>query len=454
MEVGEGGFTNGLTLQVAGHAVRAACGPLPAPVLLLAKQCVLDWVAVALVGSKEPVARLLRAQAIDDGSRPIASAVGGGIRVSAVQAALINGAAGHAIDYDDANIGAQGHITAAVLPATLAIAQAHHASGLRMLQAFAAGYHAAGIVGHYVGRGHYERGFHGTGTVGSFGAAVAAALLLELDVAGVARAMGIAGTQAAGLKAQFGTMCKPFHAGKAAENGVRAAQLAAHGFTSREDILEVAQGFCDATSPHCHPEAVLRTPPGGHHLFGNLFKYHASCYGTHSAIEALTALRRQHDLVPAEVRRVELRVERSADHMCNIATPRTGLEAKFSLRFNAALALAGEDTSAPVTYTDRNAARGDLCRLRDLVTVRLMPETWPGMVAEVVVETIEGWILESSANSAVPCADLALQGNRLLRKFRMLATPVVGLDRTESIAASVGELESMPDTEDLMSMIE
>lgn len=448
------GLTEGLTLQVARHAVRAAREPLPAPVLLLAKQCVLDWVAAALAGSEEQVARLLRAQAIDDGSRPLSSVVGGGIRVSAVQAALINGTTGHAIDYDDANIGAQGHLTAAVLPATLAIAQAHHASGLRMLQAFAAGYHAAGMVGHYVGHGHYERGFHGTGTVGSFGAAVAAALLLELDVAGVARAMGIAGTQAAGLKAQFGTMCKPFHAGKAAENGVRAAQLAARGFTSREGILEVAQGFGDATSPHCHPDAALRTPPGGHHLFGNLFKYHASCYGTHSAIDALTALRREHNLVPAQVRRVELRVERSADRMCNIAAPRTGLEAKFSLRFNAALALAGEDTSAPATYTDRNAARADLCRLRDLATVRLMPETWPGMVAEAVVETVEGRLLERSTNSAVPCADLAFQGERLLGKFRMLAAPVVGLDRTASIAASVRELDSMPDTEALMSMIE
>lgn len=454
MGVGERGCIEGLTLQVARHAVVAARRPLPAPVLLLAKQCVLDWVAVALAGSAEPVARLLRAQVVDDGSRRIASAVGGGIRVSTAQAALINGATGHAIDYDDANIGAQGHITAAVLPAALAIAQAHHASGLRMLQAFAAGYHAAGVVGHYVGREHYERGFHGTGTIGSFGAAVAAALLLELDVAGVARAMGIAGTQAAGLKAQFGTMCKPFHAGKAAENGVRAAQLAARGFTSCEDILEVAQGFGDATSPHCHPDAVSSTPPGGHHLFGTLFKYHASCYGTHSAIEAVATLRRKHALVPAQVHRVELRVERRADHMCNIAAPRTGLEAKFSLRFNAALALAGEDTSSPVTYTDRNTVRADLCKLRDLVTVRLMPETWPDMMAEVVVETADGRVLKNSANSAVPCTNLALQGERLLRKFRMLATPVVGLDRTDSIVASVGKLDSMPDTEALMSMIE
>ncbi len=443
-----------LTLQVARCAVSAASEPLPEDVFLLAKQCVLDWVGVAMAGAQEPVAAILRAQATEDGGRQIASAVGGGTKFNAVQAALINGATGHALDYDDANIGAQGHITAAVLPAALAMAQARHLSGERTLRAFAAGYHAAGMVGHYVGREHYDRGFHGTGTVGSFGAAVAAALLLGLDAEAIARAMGIAGTQAAGLKAQFGSMCKPFHAGKAAENGVRSAQLAARGFTSRDDLLEAAQGFGEATSPHCHPDSALRTPSGGHHFFGNLFKYHAACYGTHSAIDAVSALRRKHKLVPAQVRRVELRVEPGADRMCNISAPQTGLEAKFSLRFNAALALAGEDTASPATYADGNTARADLCQLRDAVTVRLMPPSWPSMMAQASIETVDGRILEGSANSAVPCTDLALQGERLLHKFKMISTPVSGVDRSEAIAAAIGKLETMSDIGTLMTMIE
>lgn len=454
MDTGTGGPADGLTAQVARHAVSAYGEPLADSVLLLARQCVLDWIAVALAGAQEPVARILRAQAAEDGGRPIASAVGGGARFSVAQAALINGTGGHAIDYDDANIGAQGHITAAVLPAALAIAQARHASGRQLLQAFACGYHAAGMVGRYLGREHYDRGFHGTGTVGSFGAAVAAALLLGLDAAGVARSMGIAGSQAAGLKAQFGTMCKPFHAGKAAENGVRAAQLAARGFTSRDDLLEAPQGFGEVASPRCHPVSALARPAGGHHLFGNLFKYHAACYGTHSAIDAVAALRREHKLVPAQVRRVELRVEPAADRMCNIAVPRTGLEAKFSLRFNAALALAGEDTASPATYEDRNSVRADLCRLRDLVDVRLMSPSWPNMMAEATIETTDGRLLEGSANSAVPCADLALQGERLLHKFARIAPPVVGAQQADAIASAVGKLESMADSEILMAMIE
>lgn len=444
----------GLTEEVARRALRAFRSPLPEGVLLLARQCVMDWIGVALAGADEPASAIVRAQAMDDGGRPIASVVASDARLSVPQAAMLNGTAGHALDYDDANIGAQGHITAAVLPAALAMAQARHLDGEQLLRAFAAGYDAACTVGHYVGRAHYDRGFHGTGTVGAFGAAVAAALLLGLDELGIACAMGIAGTQAAGLKAQFGTMCKPLHAGKAAENGVRSAQLASRGFTSRTDILESAQGFGEVTSPDAEAERALVRPQGGHHLFANLFKFHAACYGTHSAIDALAGLRRRHGLVPAQVRQVELRVEAAADRMCNLAAPRSGLQAKFSLRLNAALALAGEDTANPATYTDANAARGDLCRLRDAVAVHLMPPPWPDMRVEADLTTVDGRLLQACANSAQPCTDLVLQGERLSHKFKMLATACVGPDRSSAIMACMASLEHLRDTAELMALLE
>lgn len=448
------GKTAMVTAQLVRRTLGAAGEPLPARILVLAKQCVLDWVGVALAGAHEPVALMLREQAFQDGGKPVSSAVAGAAKFSPRQAALINGAAGHALDYDDANIAAQGHMTAAVLPAALSIAQAQGLGGERLLRAFAAGYECAGMVGQYVGRAHYDHGFHGTGTVGSFGAALASAVLLGLDAPGAARAIGIAGTQAAGLKAQFGTMCKPLHAGKAAENGVVAAQLAARGFSSRDDLLEAPQGFGAATSPHCSAERALATPPGGHYLFSNLFKYHAACYGTHSAIDAVSALRRQYGFSPEQVRRVELRVEPAADGMCNIAAPRSGLEAKFSLRFNAALALAGADTASPLTYADSNASRADLCALRDVVTVRLMPKFWPNMMAEATIELTDGRVLESTANSALPCADLVLQGERLLHKFRLVAAPVLGAARAEAVAGAIGQLDTLEDVGVLMSMLE
>ena len=419
----------------------------------LARQCVLDWTGVALAGSGESLVQLLVAQAREDGGRPQASLVGNGLKVSARQAALINGATGHAIDYDDANTGAQGHVTTAVLPAALAVAEMRGLGGDALLRAFAAGYEMTGMVGSYVGRGHYEQGFHGTCTVGSFGAACAAAILMGQDAAATAVSLGIAGTQAGGMKAQFGTMCKPLHAGKAAENGVTGAQLGARGFTGRPDLLEAPQGFGAATSPHADAQAALEIPRGGSHLHHNLFKYHSACYGTHAAIEALRAICQAQGLEPEDVLSVELDVEPGALRMCSIPEPRTGLEAKFSLRLNAALALAGEDTSSPATYSDEITCRSDLVALRDRVELRFMPAGWPLMTAGARVRTRDGRELTAHHDASVPDADLRRQRTRLERKFMALAGPVAGESAALAILRTIAEIERLQDIGSLMSML-
>jgi 2-methylcitrate dehydratase PrpD len=325
--------------------------------------------------------------------------------------------------------------------------------GDALLRAFAAGYEMSGMVGQYVGRAHYERGFHGTSTVGSFGAACAAAILMGLDADTTAVALGIAGTQAGGLKAQFGTMCKPLHAGKAAENGVLAAQLAARGFTGRADLLEAPQGFGAATSPSPDEAAARATPSGGSHLRHNLFKFHSACYGTHAAIEAVATVARAHRLAAADIERIEIDVEPGAERMCNIREPHTGLEAKFSLRLNAALAVAGLDTSAPATYSDATAQRADLVALRDRVSIRFMPPGWPLMLAEARVRTRDGRELVARHDSGVPDADLARQRDRLERKFMALAVPVVGGEQAEAILRAIAALEQLEDIGTLMSML-
>src|SRR5579859_1636831 len=232
-----------LTAKLAHHIVGYRSAALDRAALTVAKQCVLDWYGVALAGSNEPVARILREEIATSGQGS-SSIVGFNLRCSPVDAALINGATSHALDYDDVHP-LIGHPTAAVLPAVLSIAEAKGRSGMDVLRAFIAGYEAAGFVGSLVMRSHYERGFHSTATLGSFGAAAAAGLLLDLDEAQMTIALGLAGTQAAGLKSMFGTMAKPFHAGRAAANGVLAARLAKGGFTAAEDVLDVDQGFID-----------------------------------------------------------------------------------------------------------------------------------------------------------------------------------------------------------------
>src|SRR5215831_8563848 len=286
----------------------------------------------------------------ESGGAPQASVIGHEGRLPALSAALVNGAAAHALDYDDVNMAMPGHPSVAILPALLALAELNGSAGRDVITAFVAGYEAACRIGSALQPGHYNLGFHSTGTIGSFGAAAACARLLELQTMVTACALGIAGTQAAGLKSQFGTMCKPFHAGKAAENGMLAARLAARGFSSRTDILECVQGFALTHGPDFAPEAALAEPEGGLHLFANLFKYHSACYFTHAPIECARRLRADHRVEPEQIAALTLRLDRSCERVCNIPAPVDGLQSKFSLRQTVAMALAGIDTASLAAY--------------------------------------------------------------------------------------------------------
>src|SRR5579883_875101 len=309
--------TETVTAALASRAAALRPETLPAEIRLLVRQCLLDWLAVTIAGAQEELTRILVAEAEEQGGRPVASLIGRALRTSTQQAALVNGAASHALDYDDVNMTMGGHPTAPVMPAVLALAESRGASGADLITAFVAGYETACRVGALVAPGHYARGFHATATAGSFGAAAGCARLLGLDAATTAVALGIAGTQAAGLKSMFGTMCKPLHAGKAAQNGLLAARLAARGFSSRPDVLECVQGFAATHGPDYHPEAALGAAPGGWYLRGNLFKYHAACYLTHAPIECARAVARRPGFAADQVREIVLRVDRGADKVCN-----------------------------------------------------------------------------------------------------------------------------------------
>jgi 2-methylcitrate dehydratase PrpD len=431
-----------VTAEIARRASSLRPGDLPEEIRLLARQCLLDWLGVTLAGAGEDLARLLREEAEAQGGNGVATLIGQGGKTSTQQAALVNGAASHALDYDDVNMAMGGHPTVAVVPALLALAEARGASGSDFIAAFVAGYETLCRVGTLVAPGHYARGFHATATVGSFGAAAACAHLLGLDAKTTAVALGIAGTQAAGLKSMFGTMCKPLHAGKAAQNGLIAASLAARGFTSRDDVLDCAQGFALTQSPDFRADAALADPPGGWHLRHNLFKYHAACYLTHAPIECAREIRRRLDLDPSQVSEVVLRVDSGASKVCHILQPRTGLEAKFSLRLTTALALAGCDTAELGTYDERHATDPLLARLRDKVRVDFQ-RGWPHTLAELKVTLADGRSAEARHDSGKPATDLAAQGRRLDGKFMALAAPVLGEVQARQLADAVATVDGL-----------
>src|SRR5207248_9473547 len=415
-----------LTRTLAAQASAVTYEALPEPVRELARQCVLDYYGAALAGADDPLAAILLDELTEAGGAAQASVIGHKAKLPALSAALVNGAIGHALDYDDVNLAMPGHPSVAILPGLVALAEQRRASGKDVIAAFVAGYETACRIGMALRPGHYERGFHATGTIGAFGAAAACAHLLGLDAEATARALGIAGTQAAGLKSQFGTMCKPFHAGKASQSGLLAARLAARGFSSRPDLVECEQGFALTHGPDFDPEAALATPPNGFHIFANLFKYHAACYLTHGPIECARSLREQHGVTPDQVARMTLSLDRSCDRVCNIPAPTDGLEAKFSLRQTVAMALSGVDTASLGAYSAATATDPALIQLRDKLTLDFH-DGWPQAAAELEVALTDGRVLKASHDAGIPSADIAAQGERLADKFESLAEPALGV---------------------------
>jgi 2-methylcitrate dehydratase PrpD len=435
-----------LTRALAERASALEFEELPPEVLKVARQALLDWFGVTLGGSHEAGPEILlrsAGAAADDG----ATVVGHELRVPTLVAALVNGTASHVLDFDDVNALFLGHASVAVVGAALALGEQLDASGSELLVAFVAGYETACRVAVAIGPQPYIRGWHYTGTAGTFGAAAACARLLALDGSRTAIAFGIAASEAAGLKCNIGTMTKSLHAGRACENGLLAALLAADGFTASPDAIEAEQGFAALAGGECDVEAALADPPSGWYLLDNLFKYHASCYWTHSTIEGVLGLRAEHDLTADEVESVELHVSDLELGTCVIPSPAIGLEVKFSIAHLAAMALLGRDLSV---IADDDASDPEVIEVRD--RVRLARDGVARQPTRVTVRRRNGSELEAAVDVNKATRDLEAQGARLERKFLAFAEPVLGAETAASLAARIGELGSEVTVRDLMAL--
>ncbi len=425
----------GLTRRLVDGALRVRADALPDDVRRVARDCLADWIACAFAALAEPASAIVREAAQDEGGHPQATVLGQPWKASLAQAALVNGTASHALDYDDVNLAVPGHMTVAIVPALFALAEQRGARADDFTAAFVAGYEFACRVGTLVEPAHYANGFHATATIGSLGAAMACARLLGLPAESACHAIGLAATQAAGLKAMFGTMAKPLHAGLAAQAGLCAARLAERGFVARPDVLECAQGFPAVHGRDFDAAAALAEPAGGYHLLRNLFKFHAACYSTHSTIEAVAAMRLEHALGAGDVSAIRV-VAGEGCSICNIANPRTGLEAKFSLRATAAFALLGIDTGALETW--ERVAEPAVADVLERVKVDLVP----GMSlseSRVAIVRADGSEIVRAHDCGEPPADKVEQSRRIAAKFRAIAGPVLGDER---LGALLGELDA------------
>lgn len=342
------------------HWATARMKPADAATRMIRLSC-LDWAACGLAGVPQPVAQIARAAALDDGGQDTATLIGGG-RVSARAAALVNGATSHALDFDDTHFAHIGHPSVAVFPAALAEGERAGRSLDQILLAALIGAEASIRVGLWLGRDHYQVGFHQTATAGAFGATLAAGRLRGLDPTQMAHALGLAATKAAGLKSQFGTMGKPLNAGLAAECGVMCADWAARGMVSNPAALDGLNGF--GPTHHGAGETSAFDGLGERWMFETVsHKFHACCHGLHAMLEALRG-------APPEFSRLVIHTHPRWMTVCNIAAPTTGLEAKFSYRMAAAMALSGIDTGATESFSDSVAGRADLAALAARIEVQ------------------------------------------------------------------------------------
>jgi len=420
---------------------------LPAEVVAMAKWCVLDTVGVAIVGSREPVAQMVSEEfgRRDQGS----TLIGRHDRSTQFGAAFGNATAAHALDFDDWAPMSGAHSSAALVPAVLAVAEDIDASGAELITALVAGYELQEVIGEAVGPGHYARGFHPTGTVGVFAPALASSLLMGLNPEQTRMALRVAATQAAGLKSMFGSMGKPFHAGRASSTGVLSARLASRGFVAGIEGVSGPLGFVDALG---EPQAVSRVDLALRpwQILDVKFKKHAACFGTYAVIEAMLALRDE-GWKPEEVAALDLTVSPGVKGVCIFEEPQTETQAKFSPGWTGAIALAEGSVSADTLLTFAEATAS---RLGGMATVRF-DEALSPLQARVRLTRSDGTHVERNSDvsgrdwSSSP-DDLA---EPLLAKFRAVASTGSTRGSAAEIIDAVSELERLGSVRSLTDLL-
>ncbi|NOD83581.1 MmgE/PrpD family protein [Ruegeria sp. HKCCD6119] len=382
---------------------------------------VLDWMAVGRAGASEPVSCIVRDMVLAEGGNAQAHLFGGGA-APLRGAALVNGTISHALDYDDTHFAHIGHPSVAILPAALAVADWDDRILVDLLEAALVGMETSIRVGLWLGRGHYQAGFHQTATSGAFGAAVAAGRLLGFDKVQMRSVLGLTATRAAGLKAQFGTMGKPYNAGLAASAGVEAAVLVQRGFQPNADALEGTYGF-GATHQGAADQSAL-DGLGDEWLFETVsHKFHACCHGLHAALEAARAL----DIAEPEVAEIKIKTHPRWMSVCNQLSPTTGLGAKFSYRTVIAMQALGYDTALPGSYTDKICADPRITSLQDRITVEA-DENLSETQAHLALLRRDGVRREATHDLMTPMS-LSDREDRV----RVKASKLIGSDEADAI---------------------
>jgi 2-methylcitrate dehydratase PrpD len=443
------------TLGAIGEFVTQAVPPSEARTRAAA--AFLDTIGVTLAGSAEPAARRVQAVVAGAAGGPCV-VTGTALSASATDAALANGTAAHALDYDDMCFVSLAHPSAPLVPAALAAAEVTGAPGRALLEAYVVGFELEARFGRLMNPRHYERGWHCTSTLGTLGAAAAVSRLMGLDSGACARALAIAASEASGLKENFGTMVKPLHAGLAARNGVLAAMLAKHGMDASDAAIDGPQGFLRAMDSQGHDLAGATADLGSRWEIvqtGITVKLYPSCAGTHPALDAILDLRREHRLDADLVDRIEIDVDAMTPTVLIHDRPSTGLEAKFSMPFCAASAMVqgqvGLDTFEDL-FADRRVP-ALMSRVTMRVDATLGVEAPPLTQAVVRLVLRDGRTLTRAANGARGYPERPASDAELAAKFQSCATRALAPATSGTVYSRLRDLERLEDLREITVLL-
>ena len=443
--------------KVADKIAHTRYEDLPAEAIHWAKVAILDTVGVTVAGSVEPLSKIVNEVLNEEGGWPECTVLGLGTKTSALNAAWANGVLSHALDYDDISNTVGGHPSVPVLPALLALAERQSFSGKAFLLAYAVGFETECKIGRAVNFVHYDRGWHPTSTLGIFGAAAAAAKLLGLTAVDCARALAMAASMAAGIKANFGTMTKPLHIGQAARNGLLATRLAAKGFSANLEAFEAKQGFCNVYNGEEQYRLDAMTEAWGEPFDlvrpGVAIKQYPCCGSTHSAIDALLSLVRSHNLKAEDVVAVIAEIHPRRLVHVNRPSPKSALEGKFSIQY--CLARSVLERQVILGHFKDDAIRDPrVGQIMEKIKVAPHPEMdWQStdhFGAEVNVELRSGETIKSFQERAIGRGpEVPLPQGLLRAKFLDCWFQVFPRATGEDLIEKVEALETLTDTRTL-----
>ena len=438
-----------ITHQLAQFIVDSRYEDLPSDVVKEASRGIINCLGCAIGAAQHDTVQFALAAFEPFFGAPQAQIWGRSERADILHAALLNGISTHVLDFDDTHFRAV-HPSAPVLPAVFALAEWRQLSGQELVHAYVLGVETEIRIALSVFPEHYDRGWHITGTAGIFGAAAAIGKLLKLNVEQMTWALGIAATQSSGLREMFGTMCKSFHPGHAAQGGLAAALMAQRGFTSSVRALEAKRGFGQVMSSRFDPAVIIGDLGKQYEISKNMYKPFACGLVVHAVIDACLKLRKQHQLKAEEIASIHATVGPLVLELTGIKSPKTGLEGKFSVYHAMAVAIiygaAGEDQ-----FSTEVVCNPAIEKLRSLIEVKVDPQVRK-LEGYVTIVLQNGQRLDCHVSDALGSLVHPMSDEDLENKFKGLTSKVLSVEATCQLLGQCWDVAQLDDISPLMRL--